>query len=497
MIKKSDIKYDVIIAGSGLGGLLCGYILAREGLHVCILEKNKQAGGCLQTFTRKGIIFDTGVHYFGGMDPGQILYRYWNYFGLTRSLLLERMNPDGFDIIGINGRDYPLAMGFNNFIEQLLPYFPSEKEYLERFICSLKDISKAFPLYNMEIPGDQKEENYRNKSAFDFFSSFSLSGRLSSVLAGNNLLYAGNRDRTPLHIAALINHSFISSAWRTVGGCDQIAKRLGESILSFGGEIHLGHEVTKIGLNKNEFEVTTRPGPCFTSKLFISGIHPSTTLKMMEPAIFRKSFYKRITALKNTISSFALYIVMKDQSFHYLNYNYHYHKTENVWKEESIDAWPSSYMIHTPAPGSDDGFARNMILLTSMPFEMVKKWKDTYKGNRGEDYVAFKNHCAESLVAFAEQRFPGLRSAISYMEASTPLTWRDYNGIPEGSMYGIEHDYHEPLITTLLPATKIPGFYFTGQNINIHGVLGVTIGAILTCGEILGLEYLLNKVRNT
>ena len=81
------------------------------------------------------------------------------------------------------------------------------------------------------------------------------------------------------------------------------------------------------------------------------------------------------------------------------------------------------------------------------------------------------------------------------MEASTPLTWRDYNGVPEGSMYGIERNYQDSLLTTLLPVTKIPGFYFTGQNINIHGVLGVTIGAVLTCGEILGLEYLLNKIR--
>jgi all-trans-retinol 13,14-reductase len=64
-------------------------------------------------------------------------------------------------------------------------------------------------------------------------------------------------------------------------------------------------------------------------------------------------------------------------------------------------------------------------------------------------------------------------------------------------MYGIERDCHEPLGTTVLPATKIPGFYFTGQNINIHGVLGVTIGAVLTCGEILGQEYLLTKIKNS
>jgi len=495
-MKIPDRKYDAIIAGSGLGGLLCGTILAKEGMHVCILEKSQQAGGCLQTFQRKGVVFDTGVHYFGGMDPGQTLYRYWNYLGLTGSLALERMNPDGFDIIGINGRDYPIAMGFDHFVDQLLPWFPSEKENLEKYIRCLKEISAAFPLYNLELPKDHKEENYRSQGAFDFFSALSGSGTLASVLAGNNLLYAGHREHTPLHLPALINHSFISSAWRTVGGSAQIAEKLMKDILAYGGEIHRNEEVTEIDLNENEFEVMTKPDRCFSAKKFISGIHPAKTLKMMESTVFRKSFFKRITNLKNTVSSFAVYIVLKDRSFPYLDHNYYYHKTDDVWNDSSGEEWPSGYMLHTPAPASADGYARNMIILAAMPFEKVKKWEHTHQGNRGQEYLEFKDNCAASLLGLAELRFPGLRSAIRYMEASTPLTWRDYTGIPEGSMYGIERDYQDPLVTTLLPATKIPGFYFTGQNINLHGVLGVTIGAVLTCGEILGLEYLLNKVRN-
>ncbi len=505
-MKSHDLKYDVIIAGSGLGGLLCGSILAKEGMHVCILEKSRKAGGCLQTFKRKGVVFDTGVHYFGGMDPGQTLHRYWDYFGLTKSLELERMNRDGFDIIGISDREYPMAIGFDHFVEQLLPHFPSEKENLEKYTCSLKVISAGFPLYNLELPKDHTEEKYRSQSAFDFFYALNESenpsdgihtGRLSSVLAGNNLIYAGNRKHTPLHLPALINHSFISSAWRTVGGSAQIAEKLMEGILSNGGEIHLDEEVIGICLNEDEFEVMTKPGRCFTSKKFISGIHPAKTLKMMEPTVFRKTFFKRITNLKNTVSSFAVYIVLKDRSFPYLDHNYYYHSTDDVWNESNREGWPSGYMLHTPAPASEDGFARNMIILAAMPFKKVKKWEDTRKGNRGSEYLEFKDHFAASLLELAEQRFPGLRSAISYMEASTPLTWRDYTGIPEGSMYGIERDYQDPLITTLLPATKIPGFYFTGQNISLHGMLGVTIGAVLTCGEIIGLEYLLNNIRNT
>ncbi|KAB3731706.1 NAD(P)-binding protein, partial [Phocaeicola vulgatus] len=43
-------KYDIIIIGSGLGGLECGAILSKEGYHVCVLEKNELFGGCFQTY---------------------------------------------------------------------------------------------------------------------------------------------------------------------------------------------------------------------------------------------------------------------------------------------------------------------------------------------------------------------------------------------------------------------------------------------------------------
>jgi all-trans-retinol 13,14-reductase len=82
------------------------------------------------------------------------------------------------------------------------------------------------------------------------------------------------------------------------------------------------------------------------------------------------------------------------------------------------------------------------------------------------------------------------------METSTPLTWRDFTGTPGGSMYGIQKDYCNPSGTVVFPNTKIPGFFFTGQNVNLHGVLGVTIGSVMTCSEILGYDYLLKKIRN-
>ena len=89
-------KYDIIIIGSGLGGLECGAILSKEGFNVCVVEKNAQFGGCFQTYQRKGHLLDTGIHYVGSLDEGQVMNQYFRYFGImdirqsSGSTLLQR-----------------------------------------------------------------------------------------------------------------------------------------------------------------------------------------------------------------------------------------------------------------------------------------------------------------------------------------------------------------------------------------------------------------------
>ncbi|MEJ0102333.1 MAG: NAD(P)-binding protein [Bacteroidota bacterium] len=59
-------EFDVVIIGQWNGRPGLRNLLSQEGLRVCVLEKNKQFGGCLQTFVRDKVIFDSGVHYIGG-----------------------------------------------------------------------------------------------------------------------------------------------------------------------------------------------------------------------------------------------------------------------------------------------------------------------------------------------------------------------------------------------------------------------------------------------
>ena len=81
-------KQRVIIIGSGMGGLSCGVVLAKNGYQVTVLEQAAQPGGCLQCFSRRGARFETGMHFVGSARKGQTLDRLLQYLEIKQDILL-------------------------------------------------------------------------------------------------------------------------------------------------------------------------------------------------------------------------------------------------------------------------------------------------------------------------------------------------------------------------------------------------------------------------
>src|ERR1700749_3764336 len=140
--------FDIIIIGSGIGGLVCADILGREGYKVCVIEKNKQIGGSLQTYVRDKVIFDSGVHYLGGLSKGQNLYQIFKYLGIMDRLKLKQMDLDIVDKIVIENDDkeYTYAQGYDNFIAKLLVDFPEEEQAVITYCDTIKDVCQKCPL---------------------------------------------------------------------------------------------------------------------------------------------------------------------------------------------------------------------------------------------------------------------------------------------------------------------------------------------------------------
>ncbi len=497
-------KYDVIIVGSGLGGLECGVILGREGYKVLILEKNKQIGGNLQIFARNKRIFDTGVHYIGGLGKGENLYKYFKYLGIMDDLKIQPLDKDGFDVVSFadDPMEYKYAQGYKNFIETMAGYFPEEREGIEKYCDAIREVCRAFPMYMVEMPQDSMDNmKYLGMNARDHIATFTKNEKLRKILAGTNGLYAGEGDRTPFYMHALVLNSYIESSWRCIDGGAQIGRLLANRIKENGGKIINHAEAKRFIFNDNLIEaVELTDGRKFEAKQFISNIHPSLTLNMVEEGKLRKAYTKRIHSLENSLSTFIVYIVLKKDTIPYFNHNHYYFIDPDVWQGGNYgDTWPPSLAIFTSANSKGSEYADLMIAMAYMRYDETKQWEETYNtvaksSPRGQEYEKFKEEKAEQLLDTLEQKYPGIRENIECYYTSTPLTYRDYIGTVDGSIYGISKDYKDPLRSFISARTKVPNLLLTGQNLNMHGILGVTISAITTCGEMLGKAYLMEKV---
>lgn len=497
-------QYDVIIIGSGLGSLICGAILGKNGYSVCLYEKNRQIGGAMQTYARDKAIIDSGVHYIGGLGEGQTLNRVFRYLGIMDSLHLQQLDKDGFDRIHFekDKKYYKLAQGYDHFIETLLKDFPAEKDALHDYCESVIDTCNNFPLYRL-LKGDGSEkQKVLGINAADHIRSITDNDRLQQVLAGNNMLYAGVEETTPFYVHALVQNSYIESSWRCIDGGSQIARALNKVIRENGGEIIRNTEVTKIvGKEGVVDHIVLADGKQISGKYFISGLHPSKTIAMTESESLRNAYRSRIAGLENTPGTFMLNAVLKPGTFPYLNYNYYHHATENAWDgiHHRTDNWPLTYGLFVSAGTGKMEYADNLSVMTYMRFDEVAAWQDTFSTDsqpdpRGDDYQAFKKEKAEKLLDLVEEQFPGLRDCIHAYYVATPLTFRDYLAMPQGSMYGVAKDANDPLKAFISPATRLRNLYLTGQNMNLHGILGVTMSAIVTCAELLGMEQLVNDI---
>jgi phytoene dehydrogenase-like protein len=121
------------------------------------------------------------------------------------------------------------------------------------------------------------------------------------------------------------------------------------------------------------------------------------------------------------------------------------------------------------------------------------RWSEVADLQR-EDYEAYKAQKAEACIRLVEQRLPALRGAIEHVYTSSPLTYNRFTHTAEGSAYGIRKDWRSPLTTVLAPKTPIENVLLTGQNLNLHGVLGVSMTSVITAAQIVGMESIVKAL---
>lgn len=499
-----DSRYDVVIIGGGLGGLLSGVLLAKEGMKVCLLEKDKQLGGCLQTFSLHKKVFDSCVHYIGGLGEGHTLHSIFRYAGIMDKLHLKAFDTNGFDRIafGNDETEYPQATGKENFTEQLARYFPREKDALEQYVRTVSQVGDHFPLYRLRAGSPEEKSAVSGWGLVDTLNSITSNARLRQVLAGNNLLYAGEAGKTPFYLHALVLESYIHSTHKIVPGSSQLSKFLWQELRQHGAEVHRNTEIVKLVEENGELRYAeSAAGERYYGKHFVANLHPEALLGMLESKLVRPAYRNRIKGLEQTISTFMLNLVLAPGTVPLRRYNLYWNAAEDSWQAVHYQPqdWPANYALFFTEDEHNPGYAESLSILAYMHYDEVARWAHTHnhtghKEDRGEEYADFKARRSERLLNKVLERVPELKGNIVAQSAASPLTYRDYTATPKGSLYGILKDVNKPAETTIATRTRIPNLLLTGQNVNLHGVLGVSITAIATCAELVGMEHLLHKI---
>lgn len=498
------MKHDIIIIGAGLGGLWTGAMLAKEGCHVTILEKNGTIGGGLQNFRRFGESFDTGMHVIGGMNEGGNIRRMCDYLGITPKIRIKHVDDDCTDLLYFaeDKKHYKIAKGKTGFVDSLASYFPKERENLCRYVDAVFNITENLDLFclrpsegRMNLFTDHSEEFLL--SADNFIANYVTDEKLRSVLAYMNPLYGGRGGQTPAYVHAIISTIYIQGASRFVGGSQHFADILAEVITQNGGRVIPGDAVEWIEVNDKMVDfVRTRKDSEYKADYYISAIHPCSLLKLMDGKCFTKAYRQRLDGLQNAYSAFSIYIKFKKNKFPYVNHSVYY-MTEysKIWNFGNNDSqWPLGFLFMTPPDSNDDKYASKALVTAPMSFDVARQWENTSVGKRGTDYEKWKQERQDELMILIEELYPGFNEMVDKVISASPLTIRDFYGVKEGTISGFSKDCNNITESQVPVVTKVRNLLLTGQNNSLHGFCGVPLTAINTSEAILGTNYIINKI---
>jgi all-trans-retinol 13,14-reductase len=498
---------DILMIGGGLGGLVTGALLAKEGYRVRVVEKNRTIGGGLQCFSRRGVMFETGMHILGGFMPGHNLNKICSYLGILDRLNIRHTDADCIDSItfgGADGETYRLPRGREAFEGYLANLFPSEAEALHSYFDALWALSEEVDLFYLRHDENSMMRQHSDEflmPADEFIAKYITDGRLREVLAYMNPMYAGVAGHTPAFVHALINVLYINGSSMFVGGSQQMADALAEVIVAAGGEIHAGDGVCRVDVDCDSRRVNyveTESGERYTADLYISSIHPCALLPMLPERAFMKSYRKRLGEIPNSYSSFSLYIKFREGSTQpFVNHPCYYQEEHgHVWTLADYDEerFPLGFMCLTPTSVGQGEYAERMTVNCPMPFSVVERWSESTLGHRPDDYREWKERTKQRVLGKLERLYPGICSRIEFCFASSPLTVRDYYATKEGALYGYNRDCQNMMISQIPVGTKVRNLLLTGQNINLHGICGVPLTAIETAEAIVGHGAIVKKI---
>ena len=493
---------EIIVIGAGLGGLFCGALLSKEGHKVTVLEKNPLIGGGLQTFVRKGERYETGMHVAGGFHDKGSLYRICKYLGIWDRLDIAPSELMSSVTYLKEGLTFNIPAGREAFVEYLSSVYPSDRDSIREYTDALFRLSEEEKLFYMKSGGNGYPVHSEEfmMPADKFIAKYLKNEQLRSLVAFVNPLYAGVAGHSPAYLHAMISVMFIDHPCRFAGGSSQLADSLAWVIEQGGGAVLTRRNVVRIPVEDRMIKcVIDSDGNEYRADSYISDIHPCALLDMIDGKAFTPGYMERLRTIPDTVSAFKVYIKLKPGTVPFVEYPVSVlDSMSNAWRLSEYDpeGWPHGLSCFM-APSADGKWATHISALSLMSWGEVSRWVDTRTGHRTAEYEAWKRDRTEKVLDLVSKVFPDIRECMEDCFAASPLTFRDWIGSRNGSIFGYFKDSENLILSQLPIRTKVGNLLLTGQNVNMHGIGGVPMTAIETAEILTGSDVIVSKIKRT
>ncbi len=485
--------YDVIIVGSGAGGLSAATTTSKAGLKTLVLEAMPFAGGYLNPFRVKNFSFDTGLHYLGELNENGSFKKRLERLGVWNRVDFLEINPDCIGKYFFNNKAFCLPKGLKNFKERLLNMFPKEKSAIDRLIELLNNIKKAatvgskgpkHPEFNNLLPFFMKIMKKTYGQLLDEITDNKELKYIFSIMSGE----AGLPPNKASAFTAMILLHYLEGGYYPKGGSGALKDAFLSIIEENGGEIKTLHGVEKIRKQKGLFEVITNK-ETFYAKKVISDTDPTLIFtKILGDEINIEALKRKAERTKPSIGSFYAFLAtdLKLEDMGLGDYNLIH--TDTCDLNEAFEKWDEFKYFFITIPTLKDrssNLAKKGIhtieIISMAPYEPFKKWRDKPSRNRGDDYLKFKNRLGEKLLIKAEKYIPNLRKHLLFKEFATPLSNLYWVNAPFGGDYGPNQTPNQMGPGRFPIKTKIDGLYLCGA-----GTLAGGVSPSITSGEMAG-----------